>query len=123
MATKSRSVLLTEYNKWELITVLKDAKARIDETILSHEEAFAKWKIEAPDKFANFVEDMNIDNIRWTDTRLSDFAPPRKSQACSDYRIQNLNREIARVGLVQGDTIRLRADDNIWTYIGLGECL
>lgn len=111
MTTKSRSVLLTDYSKEELITSLKDAKSRIEEAILSHEEAFAKWKEEAPTRFAEYVAGVEIDKIGYV--HIDSFKPPLLKDICKDWRVQSLNKAIARIGLINGDVVRLRADDDI----------
>lgn len=124
MATRTKpGTLYLVYSKEELITALKDTKVRIEETILSYEEQVAKWRLEAPEKFAQWVASYDPSSSRHWDPNMSGFGPPRLSNACSDYRVQALNRYIARIGLVAEDTVKLRNDDDIWTYIGLGECL
>ena len=124
MATRTKpGTLYLVYSKEELITALKDTKTRIEETILSYEEKVAKWKEEAPVKFAEWVNNYDPTSSKHWNPSMSGFEPPKLSNACSDYRVQNLNRYIARIGLVSEDTVKLRNDDDIWTYIGLGECL
>lgn len=118
MPSKPASRFISDYNKEELVKALKDVKSRIEETILGFDDQVAKWKKEAPGKFASDVE-----NWRPGDFFRGHTDPPKLSSMCADYRIQNLNQAIARIGLMDGDVVKLHREDPIWQFIGLGECL
>lgn len=117
MKTKAR--YMQEYSKEDLIQALKDALARRAEAIDTFEKDLARWREESPAKFAAAVEAYDPEKKY---VHFPDFDPPKRSEACADWRIKDLNREIARIGLVAGDVIKLRQDDSIFGYIGEGAC-
>ena len=123
MTTKTRaSTVLTDYKKEELITALKDALKRREAMIGTFEENLAKWRKNSVKEFTEWVKSYDPEISKHYGHNLDKFAPPRLEQACQDFRIKGLHTLIARIGLVSGDVIRLRADDVIWSYIGEGAC-
>jgi hypothetical protein len=116
MASKTKTTL--EYSKEELIAALKDALARREEALNTFDKDLAKWRETAPAKFLAAVEAYDPAKPNY----FLDFGPPHRPQACSDWKMKDLNHEIARIGLVHGDIVKLRNDDSIFTYIGEGPC-
>ncbi len=107
-----------KYAKAEVLHQLHEAKQRVEETIITHEQAMTNWRAEAPIKFAEMVKNYPEQNFY-----IHGLEPPRLNAACNDYRVQALNKIIARVVVMDGDVITLRGDDPIWDYVGLAACL
>lgn len=129
MNSRSRpSTAMFPYKKEDVIAGLKDARARIEEGILSYEKAMERWKVEAPARFLAYVQEFEVPKSAYDRRRhinMDSFAPPRQHDACDDYRIGTINKAIARIGMMAEDqdgVIKLRRDDEIFASVGLGEC-
>lgn len=109
-----------DYKKEDLVTSLKEAKTRVEATLDTYEQDLTNWRASSVEKFTKQVSGYNPDKSTYFPT--SGFEPPHKPRLCESFQVRELNRTIARIGLVDGDTIKLRADDPIWQWIGMGEC-
>lgn len=114
-------------NKQLLIKALQNAELAVMNALKSHEEEVQKWKDTVLDEFSEFVRvyDPKSGTPHFSDYK---FSPPKKVDMCQDWRISSLNRHIARVSTMEGsaktpNTLTIRNDDDIWTYIGIEACL
>lgn len=121
MARTSTSKAFSSYNKEELIASLKEARARVTAMVITFDQAMAKWREEAPVKFSKAVKEYDPTKNQYWGGRY-DFEPPKREAICADWRVKGLDKTIARIGLIDGPVVKLRADDEIWQWIGMGPC-
>lgn len=114
-------------NKQLLIKALQNTELAVMGALESYEEEVQKWRETVVDQFSEFVRvfDPKTGQPHFQDYK---FSPPRKVDMCHDWRITALNKHIARVSTMQGsaktpDTLTIRNDDDIWTYVGIEACL
>lgn len=123
MPSTTKSTAFQPYEKTKILSALRDASSAMERAKKTFEEELEEWRTEAPKKFAEFVNEFDPKNQNFY---RKDWAPPEPSKLCSDYRFQELNRQIARITTMMPDDkgiIKLRADDNVFSYVGIDACL
>lgn len=120
MATKTASRATQKYDRNKLVKDLKYTAAMVEASLKSYEEDLADWRENVAARLAEAV-------YHWQGENFSHFHfnadPPKRNQACSDWRIQRINRSISRLETMVDDVVALRADDPIFDDIQLGACL
>lgn len=86
------------------------------------DEQVEEWREEAPKRFAEFATTWDKGNGYYKGD-LHQFAPPTLSNLCQDWRVQGVNRLIARIDSMDGDIVGIRNNDPIWEYVGMEACL
>lgn len=124
MATRTRPRKSLAYKKEDLLLSLRDALSRIEATIKTHEEQFKEWQNTVVAKFAKLVEECTPATTEYFPTRYNNnFMPPVLTNACADYRIQRIRKQITRIALLAEDTVLLFDDDDLFNDIQLAQCL
>lgn len=111
-----------KFQKAKILSALKDTQTAVLVQLEDYDTKLARWREEAPAKFAEYVA--NYDPAKsgyWSHT----WDPPTKGTACSDYRIQALNKHIAKVDAM-GDNdgiVTILNSDPLWEYVGQAACI
>lgn len=121
MARERVSTRLAEYRKEAIMFRLKETRELITQSLDDFQAKLAKWKEEAPGKFAKFVE--SYEGTDQSSYHSGNFAPPMKPDACRDWRVQALNRAIIRIEAMEGEIIKLPLNDPLWEYVNYADCL
>lgn len=119
-ATKPRGS--GKFQKAKILSSLKDTQAAILAQLEDYDTKLARWKTEAPEKFAHAVAEYGTSSNHWS---TFEFEPPRRSSACSDWRIQALNKHIARVDSMSDieGIVTILNSDSLWEYVGQAACI
>lgn len=125
MATTKERNTVNTYSKSAIMKELRDSETAVMGAIKTYEEQVEHWKANIVKEFADFVEHWDKENGYYKG-QLDHFAPPRLSPMCQDYRIQNLNRAIARIEAMAPDTngnIKLYRQDPVFDFLAYAACL
>lgn len=122
--TKERNTVNT-YNRREVLKQLKDSEVALMGAIKTYEEQVATWRETAPKDFAAFVRGWDPANGFYKGD-MEKWAPPKLSPLCQDWRIQNLNKAIARITAMPEDNngnIKLYRQDPVFDMFAYASCL
>ena len=125
MATTKERNTVNTYEKAAVLKQLKDSENAVIGAIKTFEEQVTEWRNTAPQKFAEFVAEWDTANGFYKGS-FDGFAPPKLSPLCQDYRIQNLNKAIARIEAMPADdngNIKLYRQDPVFDMFAYASCL
>lgn len=121
MATTTKPRGVGKFQKAKILAALRDTQTALMALIEDHETKLARWKEEAPVRFSEYVANYDLNPY----FHISSFEPPKKNTACADWRIQALNKHIARVDAMNDvdGIVSILNSDLMWEYVGQAACL
>lgn len=124
MPSTTKSTAYQPYEKTKILSALRDASSAMERAKKTFEEELEEWRVEAPKRFEKFAHEYTAGGNKYFYSK--DFEPPTISKLCDNYRFQELNRQIARITTMMPDDkgiIKLRADDLVFSFVGIDACL
>lgn len=114
------------YLKSHILEGLEKYRQQVIDATQTYEEKLKEWKDTIVQQFTEFVAGFEPGEGSYGEKHnkkdMREFAPPVLKLACQDWRVQALNKSLARVEALAADDagrVKLRSDDQVFTYLGV----
>lgn len=112
------------YLRDNLVADLKDTQKKVEAFLDEYPAKVAAWRVGVLLKFEKMVQDFDPD--LHNGLYLQDLRPPERPEACRDWRVQSISRNLHRLSAMvtnEQGAVELYSDDEVFTLIISGDCL